>query len=73
MTNQKESRSPTPSDVIDVSVDGIDTRDYPDFSDAHISEAFWKDSGEPLTVDELMELSDNYPDFVYELVQDKLF
>lgn len=56
--------------VHDVEVDGIDTRDYPDFSDAYISFATY--DGVPMTDEQLEELN-NHSDFVYEHVQRSVF
>ena len=60
--------------VCDVEVDGIDTRDYPDFCDAFISEAWYKDTNgiRELTETELDWLNEQH-DFVYEQVQKWLF
>jgi hypothetical protein len=52
--------------VTNVEVDGIDTRDYPDFVDAYISYAEYED-GTPLTDMELEMLSED-PDFLYEMI-----
>lgn len=57
--------------VDNLEVDGIDTRDYPDFVDAFISYA--EIDGEPLTDEQLYELKNEYPDLVYDLVINKLF
>ena len=57
--------------IENVEVDGIDTRDYPDFVDAFISYA--EIDGEPLTDEQLYELTNEYPDLVYDLVINKLF
>jgi hypothetical protein len=57
--------------IDNLEVDGIDTRDYPDFVDAFISYA--EIDGEPLTDEQLYELTNEYPDLVYELVINKLF
>jgi len=51
-------------------VEGIDTRDYPDFCDAYISYA--EIDGRKATEEELQELSDD-SHFVYELVWERLF
>lgn len=52
-----------------VEVDGIDTRDYPDFCDAYVTYAEYED-GTPLTEEEL----DNLPhDVIYDYVIDYLF
>lgn len=53
-----------------VEVEGIDTRDYPDFSDAYISYA--EINGREATEEELQELSDD-SQLVYELVWERLF
>lgn len=52
----------------DVSVAGIDFKDYPDFCDAFIESAKWKDTGDELTEEEVNELNAEYTDFVYECV-----
>ena len=57
--------------VDNLEVDGIDTRDYPDFVDAFFSYA--EIDGEPLTDEQLYELTNEYPDLVYDLVINKLF
>ena len=57
--------------VIEVEIDGIDYRDYPDFCDAYISAAKY-DLGEgdcrDLTQDELDWLNSEHTSFVYEQV-----
>lgn len=53
-----------------VEVEGIDTRDYPDFSDAYISYA--EINGREATEEELQKLSDD-SQLVYELVWERLF
>ena len=58
------------SKISDVEVDGIDTRDYPDFCDAFIASAFYDDS--EMTDEELDILNDD-GDFVYEAVQKHLY
>lgn len=42
--------------VEDIHVGGVDSSDYPDFCDAYIESAVWKDSGEYLTEEELEAL-----------------
>jgi hypothetical protein len=58
----------------DIEVDGIDTRDYPDFCDAYIESANVEENGEwrDVTDAELDELNEDY-DFVYECVEDYLY
>ena len=53
--------------VVDVEIDGVDTRDFPDFCDAYFTYAVFEDTGEELTVDELNELMDNYPEVIGEM------
>ena len=57
-------------DVASIEIDGIDGRDYPDFSDAFVSEASW-DNGEPLSEDELNELQDQHSDLIYRIISDR--
>ena len=56
--------------IDNIEVDGINTRDYPDFCDAFISYADY--DGRPMTDDELDELNDDR-NFVYECVENHLF
>lgn len=58
------------SKITNVQIDGIDTRDYPDFCDAYIESADY--DGEPMTDDQLDELNDDY-DYVYQKVINHLF
>jgi len=58
------------SKISDIDVDGIDTRDYPDFCDAFISSAFY--DGREMTDEELDVLNENY-DFVYDEVHKRIF
>lgn len=53
--------------VVDIEIDGVDTRDYPDFCDAYFSDAYWDDTGAQLTDDEINELTDLYPEVVNEM------
>jgi len=52
--------------VVDLEVDGVDSRDYPDFSDAYFSYACYED-GTKLTNDELNELTDLHGDVVNQM------
>lgn len=56
--------------VDNIELDGIDTKDYPDFSDAFISAADY--DGREMTDEELEELNEEY-DFVHEQVLNHLF
>jgi hypothetical protein len=58
------------SKVNSVEVDGIDYGDYPDFSDAYISNAWYGDR--PMTDEEIEELN-GYTDFVYEQVEKYIY
>jgi hypothetical protein len=53
-------------------VDGVDTRDYPDFCDAYLSYAEFT-NGTPLNEEELIEFQEEYPEIVDELIYDSLF
>lgn len=58
--------------VIDVGVDGVDYRDYPDFCDAFFSEGYYED-GTPLTDEELDALADKYPDDLWDAAYKRMF
>ena len=58
------------SKIDDIEVDGIDTRDYPDFCDAYISSATYK--GKEMTESQLERLNEDRQ-FVYEQVQERLY
>ena len=58
--------------IVDVEVDGIDTRDAPEFCDAYIQSAVWDDTGLALTEDEL-DLLNEEDDFVYQAVVDYIY
>ena len=58
--------------VVDATVDGIDMKDYPDFCDAYFDSACYED-GTALTDDELIELTDNNPDALHEMVYDTIY
>src|SRR6185312_4736552 len=58
------------SRIEDVQIDGIDTKDYPDFCDAFIASATYK--GRDMTEVELDRLNEDR-DFVYEKVQEYLY
>lgn len=56
--------------ITDIEVDGIDTRDYPDFCDAYIASATYM--GRDMTEEELDELNDD-SGFVHECVYEHLY
>jgi hypothetical protein len=53
--------------VVDVEVDGVDTRDYPEFCDAYFSYAVFEDTLEELTDLELELLTENNGDVLNEM------
>jgi hypothetical protein len=57
--------------VVDLQVNGVDSRDYPDFSDAYFSSGSYED-GTPLTDDELERLNDLAADVLWEMAYDSL-
>ena len=58
-------------DLIDnIEVDGIDTNDYPDFSDAYIVSADY--DGEPMTELMIEEINEDYS-FIHDCVYTQLF
>ena len=59
------------NEIDNIKVDGIDTKDYPDFCDSYIASADYK--GVEMTEEQIDNLNDNYGDFVYDAVIDHLF
>lgn len=57
--------------VTNVSVDGIDTSDYPDFVDAFIESADY--DGKEMSEEMLEQINSDHLDFVSECVYDQLF
>ncbi len=57
--------------VVDLEVDGVDSGDYPDFSDAYFSGGCYED-GTSLTDDELNQLTDLAGDVLWEMAFDSL-
>jgi hypothetical protein len=60
------------NNIEDIQIDGIDINDYPDFVDAFLGDAIWKDSGKELTDEELEDINDNHSDWVYEQTWEQL-
>jgi hypothetical protein len=58
--------------VVDAEVDGVDSRDYPDFCDAYFCSAFYEDSGEALSDDDLVLLQELFPEVLWDKCFDKL-
>ena len=63
------------SKVHDIEVDGIDTRDYPDFCDAYIAGATieLEDGTFRDATDEELDLLNDDSDFVYSAVENYLY
>ena len=57
--------------VVDLEVDGVDSRDFPDFSYAYFSSGCYED-GTPLTEDELEHLSILAGDVLWEMAFESL-
>jgi len=53
--------------IEDIEIEGVDTKDYPDFVDAFVSSARWKDTGKNLTEDECEAFKDEYPEVINEM------
>lgn len=62
-------------EIDDIEIDGVDTRDYPDFCDAYINNMWLVENGEvrEATDAELEDINDNERDFVYDEVYDSIF
>lgn len=58
--------------ITNIELDNVDIIDYPDFCDAYIISAEWKNTGKQLTDLELDKLNNNH-DFVYDCVISYLF
>ena len=58
-------------DMRSLEIDGVDPRDYPDFTDAYISHASFTD-GTDLSDEEMDQLNDEHGDLVYDLAYDSL-
>jgi len=59
-------------EVVDVEIENIDMKDYPDFCDAYIGSAKFKCSGAELSDDELITLQEENPDAFFEAVNDEV-
>jgi hypothetical protein len=57
--------------VVDLEITGVDSKDYPDFADAHFASACYSD-GTSLTDQELTELEYLYGDLLWEMAFDSL-
>jgi len=52
-------------EVEDLEIDGVDTKDYPDFCDAFFVSGIYQ--GRELTDNELDQLTEDYPEIVSEM------
>lgn len=59
------------SKIDNIELDGIDTKDYPDFCDAYISSADY--NGVEMTEAQLDRLNEDESEFVYDKVMNHLF
>ena len=57
-------------DITNLEVDGVDSKDYPDFCDAFFS--YGEKNGVILTEDELDKLADDYPEVLSEMAYESL-
>lgn len=51
----------------DITVCGVDPKDYPKFCDAFFDFAVWKITGTELTPDELDQMAEDYPELLGEM------
>ena len=58
--------------VVDVQVEGVDHKDYPDLCDAFFAYAVFEDTGEPLDEADMDLLTEVYPDILHEMAYDSL-
>jgi len=56
--------------IDNIEIDGIDTKDYPDFCDAYIVSADYK--GKPMT-DKQLDIINEDGDFQYECIMDYIY
>ena len=59
--------------VVDIIIDDIDLKDAPDFADAFICSARWEDTGYHLDDDSLIELMDEQPELIHEMIWDAIY
>ena len=60
------------SEVEDLCVEGVNTRDYPDFCDAFFSSGWHIAENRELTEEELIQLSEDYPEELNEMAYQSL-
>jgi hypothetical protein len=69
--DENEKREINTKKIDNIEFDGIDMDDYPDFCDAFVVSADM--NGWPMNSEELDDLNENYREFIYEKLIDKLF
>jgi hypothetical protein len=69
MKKTKNKKTMDYKKIDNIEIDGIDTKDYPDFCDAYISSADY--DGKPMTDEQLDELNED-GDYVYGRIMDYL-
>jgi hypothetical protein len=69
--DENEKREINTKKIDNIEFDGIDMDDYPDFCDAFVVSADM--NGWPMNSEELEDLNENYREFIYEKLIDKLF
>ncbi len=57
--------------VCNLSIDGVNYNDFPDFCDVYFEYAEWADTGKPLTDEELHSLSDEHGDIINEMAHER--
>lgn len=60
-------------DTENVVIAGVWKPDYPDFVDAYFEGGYIKATGEPLTDEQLAELTDKYPEVVNQMACESLY
>ncbi len=58
-------------DKLSLDVADVHSWDYPDFSDAHFCNAYYKD-GTPLTDEEIEQLNEKYADVLWDMAYESL-
>jgi hypothetical protein len=69
MKNMKNQIDLNQIDLKSIEVEGVNPSDFPDFCDAYVSFATWK-NGTPLTESECDQLTDEAGDLVNEIAHD---
>jgi len=59
--------------AVQFEVGGVDPEDYPDFCDAYIADAWFEDTGEPLTCEQIEELNYDSKEEINEAAFESLF